>query len=84
MNALAPMAVTGMTERLFEADMLDALTVERLVPYALALRHHRMQDTGEVIEAGGGWAAAMRWQRAAGAWIDDERLCVREVLNAWG
>lgn len=26
----------------------------------------------------------MRWQRAAGAWIDDERLCVREVLNAWG
>lgn len=82
-NVLAPMALTSMNDSVFDSKMKTELTVERLVPFALALCHEHMRDTGLVIEAGGGWGAALRWQRAAGVAFDDASLSMSALLTRW-
>lgn len=82
-NVLAPMARTVMNEEILDAEMKSELQVGRVVPFALALCHRNMQDSGLVIEAGGGWGAAMRWQRAAGVAFDDASLSLAAVLGRW-
>lgn len=80
-NALAPMASTSMTDGIFSADLKAGLTVADVSPYALALVHPHCPATGQVIEAGGGWAAAMRWERSLGLRLDAPDA--RTVLSRW-
>lgn len=80
-NALAPMASTSMTEGVFSADLKAGLRVEDVSPYALTLIHPDCPANGQVIEAGGGWAAAMRWERSLGVRL--ERPDARTVLSRW-
>lgn len=70
-NVIAPMASTGMTAGVFSEELKTGLTAENLSPYALALIHPSCSLSGEVIEAGGGWAAAMRWERSLGSRTSD-------------
>ncbi len=65
-NAIAPMAQTAMTDAVFPDDLKARLRTEDLSPFALALIHPDCDLTGAVIETGGGWAAAMRWERSVG------------------
>jgi NAD(P)-dependent dehydrogenase (short-subunit alcohol dehydrogenase family) len=65
-NAVAPMALTDMTADVFGDGPLTQLSTEMVVPYVLALAHDSCPLSGEVIETGGGWAAAMRWECGAG------------------
>lgn len=65
-NVLAPMADTEMTDSVFDERLRNALKVEHVAPFALSLVHPDCRLTGEIIECGGGWGAAMRWQRSRG------------------
>ncbi len=74
-NAVAPMAATNMTQAVFDYGAP--------VGFRLALAHPEGTATGEVIEAGGGWAAAMRWQRSHGFRFDAATPSVEDVLARW-
>ncbi|MFE9322374.1 SDR family NAD(P)-dependent oxidoreductase [Nocardia sp. NPDC052278] len=65
-NAVAPMALTDMTVDVFDDGPLTQLGTDAVSPYVLALAHDSCPLSGEVIETGGGWAATVRWERAAG------------------
>lgn len=82
-NALAPMGLTQMNAEVLTPEARERLTAERVAPYAVALCHEAMTDSGLLIEAGGGWAAALRWQRAAGLFLDDAGLSTEAVLRRW-
>lgn len=82
-NALAPMGLTQMNAEVLTPEAREKLTAERVAPYAVALCHEAMRDSGLLIEAGGGWAAALRWQRAAGLFLDDAGLSMDAVLRRW-
>lgn len=80
-NAIAPMALTAMTEGVFTPELKAALRADAVSPVAMALLHPSSTATGQVIETGGGWAAAMRWERSEGVRFDD--ISVEGVLAAW-
>lgn len=80
-NAIAPMALTSMTDDVFTPELKAALSTEAVSPVAMALLHPRATATGQVIETGGAWASAMRWERSAGVRFD--RISVEAVLEEW-
>lgn len=82
-NALAPMGLTQMNAEVLTPEAREQLTVNRVAPYAVALCHEAMSDSGLLIEVGGGWAGALRWQRAAGLFLDDTALSTDAVLRRW-
>lgn len=65
-NAIAPMALTDMTDGVFTDRMKDRLRPEQISPFLIALLDPSSEKTGEIIECGGGWGAQLRWQRSAG------------------
>lgn len=65
-NVLAPMASTDMTDAVFDERLRTSLSVEQVSPFAISLVHPDCHLTGEIVECGGGWAGAMRWQRSRG------------------
>lgn len=65
-NAIAPMALTEMTDGVFSDRMKHGLLPEQISPFLLALLDPGSTRTGEIVECGGGWGAQMRWQRSAG------------------
>lgn len=80
-NAIAPMALTAMTDGVFTAELKAALSTDDVSPVALALLHPDSTATGQVIETGGGWASAMRWERSRGVRFDG--ISVEAVLATW-
>jgi len=65
-NAIAPMALTEMTDGVFSERMKERLQPDQISPFLLPLLDPRSTRTGEIVECGGGWGAQMRWQRSAG------------------
>ncbi|MCW0199432.1 SDR family NAD(P)-dependent oxidoreductase [Sphingopyxis sp.] len=65
-NAIAPMALTEMTDGVFSDRMKHCLRPEQISPFLMALLDPGSTRTGEIVECGGGWGAQMRWQRSAG------------------
>lgn len=82
-NAVAPMALTAMTEGVFDEEMKSTLATSLVSPFVLALVHAASRENGSVIEAGGGWAARLRWQRSRGLRLPMEHLTAGEVLAQW-
>ncbi|WP_375504224.1 SDR family NAD(P)-dependent oxidoreductase [uncultured Jatrophihabitans sp.] len=82
-NAVAPMALTGMTDDVFNELQRDALRAERVSPFVQALVHPRSRHTGVVMEVGGGWASVVRWERSAGLRLNDTELSADVVLDRW-
>lgn len=82
-NAIAPMAHTGMTDEVFPDALKRALTVEGVSPFALALLHPDCGASGQFIEAGGGWAAAVRWERSKGLRLSESSDGVAAILSRW-
>jgi len=80
-NAIAPMATTDMTGSVFSDELKNALTVEQVSAAALALMHPQASATGLVIEAGGGWASQLIWERSRGVHL--ETAAPSDFLNAW-
>lgn len=65
-NILAPTAGTNMTRTIWPEEMVQALKPEYVAPLVGALCSEKPPATGQVFEAGGGWFAMTRWQRARG------------------
>ncbi|MET8053243.1 MULTISPECIES: SDR family NAD(P)-dependent oxidoreductase [unclassified Streptosporangium] len=82
-NAIAPMAHTDMTDRVFDDELRAGLPAASVSPFVLALAHPVSTTTGSVIETGGGWAAEMRWQRSAGVRFAAAELTPAAVLERW-
>ncbi|MEP6867193.1 MAG: SDR family NAD(P)-dependent oxidoreductase [Novosphingobium sp.] len=77
-NAIAPVAGTAMTRGMLDDSAHSLLDPAMVSAFVLAMVHPRCQSTGTIVEAGGGWGAAVRWERSvgiavapgAGAWLD--------------
>lgn len=65
-NAIAPMALTDMTDGVFSDRMKHGLLPEQISPFLIELLDPASTKTGAIIECGGGWGAELRWQRAEG------------------
>lgn len=68
-NAIAPMATTSMTSNIFTPEQLEKLTSKTVSKVAMAMIHPDYRQTGQIIEAGGNWARAYRWQRSEAGYI---------------
>lgn len=80
-NAIAPMALTAMTDGVFDDALKSALLAEDVSPFALALSSRQSHVSGMIIEAGGGWASTMRWERSRGVRLNAQDP--HEVLARW-
>jgi len=65
-NAIAPMALTEMTDGVFTDRMKDKLSADQISPFLVELLDPLSNKSGEIVECGGGWGAQLRWQRSAG------------------
>lgn len=84
-NAIAPAAASRMTASAMPPDILENLTPEWVVPLVAVLVHSSNQhETGSIFEAGGGYFAKIRWQRAKGALLKcDDTLTPGAILKKW-
>lgn len=81
-NAVCPLAASRMTETVMPKDLLQQMQPEAVVPLALALCHEGSSINGEVIEAGGGWFAKIRINRAKGAYLDG-KISPEQIQESW-
>ena len=67
-NTVCPSAGTNMTRTVWPPELVDAIRPDYVAPLIAALTCESPPKgaTGQIYEAGGGWFAATRWQRARG------------------
>lgn len=82
-NAIGPIASTGMTKEIFDDRQKALLHPKGVSAYVLALLHESSRENGSIIEAGGGWAARIRLQRSAGLRLGPEEWSPETVLRRW-
>jgi NAD(P)-dependent dehydrogenase (short-subunit alcohol dehydrogenase family) len=82
-NAVAPMALTAMTESVFDEEMKSTLAAPLVSPFVLALVHPACRENGSIIETGGGWASRLRWQRSRGIRFEETDFGAGDVLARW-
>ncbi|ALL79896.1 hypothetical protein AD006_31810 (plasmid) [Pseudonocardia sp. EC080610-09] len=85
-NAVAPMALTDMTEDVFVGQPAQRLRTEDVSPVVVALADPECAITGQVIETGGGWVSAMRWERSRGVRFvgeDGAPPCPEDIARRW-
>ncbi|MCD2197742.1 SDR family NAD(P)-dependent oxidoreductase [Actinomycetospora endophytica] len=82
-NVVAPMAMTDMTENVLDDAQGEVLTAERVSPVVLALVHPSCPVSGQVLEAGGGWVGALRWERSEGVRVAGERPAPEDFAGSW-
>lgn len=82
-NAVAPMAHTPMTEGVFDAGLRDGLRPEQVAAVVVALVHGSCPLTGAVVETGGGWVSALRWERSAGVRFGPGAVSPDAVAARW-
>jgi len=66
-NAIAPLAASRMTEKVFPSVMLEKMDPKFVMPLVLYLCHDSCSETGSVFEVAAGWAAKIQTESAAGA-----------------
>ena len=65
-NSIAPIAATRMTKGLMTEEILEAIQPRFIIPLVAYLCHDSCEESGSMLEAGGGWVTKLRWQRAQG------------------
>ncbi|KAL6243922.1 hypothetical protein RBB50_009356 [Rhinocladiella similis] len=85
-NAVAPSAGTNMTRTVWAEDAVNTVKPDYVAPLVVALCSDRPPGTGQLYEAGSGWFAATRWQRARGVDFEHDKgiPSVDEVAKAFG
>lgn len=81
-NALAPTAVTRMTEGLIEEEATTALTPESISPGALYLVSEDA-PTKTILAAGGGVFAVARMEESAGLFLPPEARSLEVIAERW-
>jgi NAD(P)-dependent dehydrogenase (short-subunit alcohol dehydrogenase family) len=69
-NCIAPSAGSRMTETVMPAEIVSALKPEFVTPVVAWLAHESCTESGQVLEAGGGWVSKVKWQHAKGKHFD--------------
>ncbi len=69
-NSIAPVAATRMTQGVMQTELLNAVSVDHIVPFVEYLAHPDCTISGSLFEVGGGWIAKLRWQRSKGVSFD--------------
>jgi NAD(P)-dependent dehydrogenase (short-subunit alcohol dehydrogenase family) len=83
-NAVAPVAATRLTSGAMPPGMAEALRADLVSPLCAYLCHESCRESGGMFEAGGGFFAKLRWQRAAGARLSPQgTLGPEDVAAAW-
>lgn len=72
-NSVAPSAGTNMTRTVWPESDVQAVKPEYVAPLVAALCSENPPASGKLYEAGSGWFAATRWQRARGVDFDLEK-----------
>ena len=72
-NAVAPSAGTNMTRTVWPDESVNSIKPEFVAPLIGALCSEQPPAAGQLFEAGSGYFAATRWQRARGYDFDHEQ-----------
>ena len=83
-NTVAPFAASRMTETVLPPVFLEKLKPESVAPFVLYLCHEDCKDSGNLFEVGCGWAAKLRWERAAGGFFDEDGFTPEGLKAGWG
>lgn len=81
-NALAPLAATGMTEDIFDAETASLLTPESITAGALFLVSDDA-PTKTILGAGGGTFAVSAMVEAQGAFLPVDARAPEDVARQW-
>jgi multifunctional beta-oxidation protein len=65
-NVVAPTAGTNMTRTIWPEREVQAVKPEFVAPLVAVLCSEKPPAVGQIFEAGAGWFACTRWQRARG------------------
>ena len=83
-NAVAPTAISRMTESLIPADFHAGLQPEYVAPLVGYLCHESCTTTGGLFESGSGWVGRTRWQRTEGhATPLSSGFSIEDVASNW-
>lgn len=80
-NTILPIAASKMTENLMSPELLQLISPEHVAPLVAYLAHEACEPTGELFECGGGWFAAVRYQRASGLFLATESTTAVEPAS---
>lgn len=83
-NAIAPIAQSRMTESLFPSGHLKALSPDYISALVVYLCHPTCQETGAILELGGGWFSKLRWERSIGyAFPSMSHVTPEDIAESW-
>ncbi|KAI1612333.1 peroxisomal hydratase-dehydrogenase-epimerase [Exophiala viscosa] len=84
-NAVAPSAGTNMTRTVWAEEDVKAVKPDYVAPLVAALCSEKPPSMGQLYEAGSGWFAATRWQRARGVEfpVDQDIPTVEKLAEAF-
>jgi 3-hydroxyacyl-CoA dehydrogenase/3a,7a,12a-trihydroxy-5b-cholest-24-enoyl-CoA hydratase len=83
-NTIAPAADSRLTRTVMTPEQLAPMGPELVAPVVAWLCHENCKETGGLFEAGGGWIAKLRWERARGAVLcGDAAQTPEAVAQTW-
>jgi len=84
-NVIVPMAASRMTKDLLPEELIAQLSPDHIAPVVAWMCHQDCSDTGKIVEALAGWAAAYRWQRSQGVVLssNEEAASIEKVRDSW-
>jgi len=84
-NVIVPMAASRMTKDLLPEELIAQLSPDHIAPVVAWMCHKDCSDTGKIVEALAGWAAAYRWQRSQGVVLssNEEAASIEKVRDSW-
>ncbi|KAF8525833.1 multifunctional beta-oxidation protein [Hysterangium stoloniferum] len=84
-NCIAPSAGTAMTSTIWTQEIVDMFKPDYVAPVVGYLSSESNEDdSGNLFEVSGGWAAQVRWQRAGGyGFPTNKPLQPEDIIKKW-